>query len=55
MQDCRVERRRGANISALDVKGLVKALPRGDPEGKAGEYYINGFTIDYYSTLLHEW
>ncbi|KAJ8423475.1 hypothetical protein Cgig2_013518 [Carnegiea gigantea] len=43
------------HISAFDVKGLVKGVPRGEPGDKAGEYCINGFAIDYYSTLLHEW
>jgi len=46
---------RAQHISTFDAKGLVKVLPRGDSGDKAGDYCcINGFAIDYYSTLLHE-
>ena len=41
-------------IFAFDVKRLVKGISREDPRDKVGEYCINGFAIDYYSTLLHE-
>jgi len=42
------------HIFTFDIKGLVKLMPRKDPRDKAGELYVNGYAIDYYSTLLHE-
>jgi len=41
------------SICALDMKGLVKVVPRRDPRDKAGDSCVNGFAIDHYSVLLH--
>ena len=41
------------SICTIDMKGLVKVVPRRDLGDKAGESYINGFVIDHYSALPH--
>ncbi|KAJ8436385.1 hypothetical protein Cgig2_032206 [Carnegiea gigantea] len=44
------------HISAFDVKGLVKAMSRGDPGDKAGDYYINNFVLmPLYDGLARHW
>ncbi|KAJ8428046.1 hypothetical protein Cgig2_007623 [Carnegiea gigantea] len=41
-----------SDIVAIDVKGLVNVVPRNGPGDKGKDYCINGFAIDYYSSLL---
>ena len=39
-------------IGAVDIRGLVKVVPKHGAGDKAFHYCINGFTIDHYSDLL---
>jgi len=43
---------RGPTICAVDIKGLLKAVPKHGVGDRVGHYCIDGFAIDRYGELL---
>ena len=45
----------GPRICAMDLKGLLKVVPKHGTRDCGSFYCINGFAIDQYGELLHNY